>query len=166
MEQIIKIIIALSVFVIFGFIVQSNVYINPQKPVQYYPPYPIQNVRPNIPKPQTQSQAIITANEPIVIKPLKQSGIQPVKVNPVNPNIKGISEQELFRKKLQSKKEKLKYNLVKEDITKKKEGFVDIHLQNNELNSNPNYAEYMGMNSDNLTETQIEENDIFNKLFN
>lgn len=127
MENIDKIIIFLAILVFFALfsassIVYSNQSIN----------YP-QSVRP------IQSQAIIKANQPLVIRPVPNQ-----KSKPSTKTVKGVKEQNLFRKQLTKRKEHIKYNK-----------FVN----------GGEYADYLGNESNELNETEIEEKDVVNRLF-
>lgn len=178
METIDKIIISLFVLVIVGYIIQANAWIFSDDPNARYYTYGKQwqgTQQWSQPKQPVQSQAIITANEPILIQPLKQNTSQvptvttteQVTVQPVQPNIQGITEQNLFRQNLQAKKNQLKYN------TNTKETFAEENLlqnsnvpTNNEMISNANYAKFLPSEPLELNESEIEEKNVFNKLFN
>jgi len=172
METIDKIIISLFVLVVIGYIIQANAWIFADDPNARYSSYgkkwqgKQQFTQTHQP---VQSQAIITANEPILIQPLKQNTSQQVpmtttteqvSVQPVQPNIQGVTEQNLFRQNLQAKRNQLKYNSVT------KEGFENNVPVNNEMISNANYAKFRPSEDLNLNESQIEEKNVFNNLFN
>jgi hypothetical protein len=171
METIDKIIISLFVLVIIGYIIQANAWIFSDDPNARYSSYGKQwQGRQQWTQTQqpVQSQAIITANEPILIQPLKQNTTQQVpmtttteqvSVQPVQPTIQGVTEQNLFRQNLQKKRNELKYNSVT------KEGFENIPIDN-EMISNANYAKFQNSEPLNLSEAEIEEKNVFNNLFN
>jgi hypothetical protein len=171
METIDKIIISLFVLVVIGYIIQANAWIFSDDPNARYSSYGKQwQGRQQWTQTQqpVQSQAIITANEPILIQPLKQNTTQQVpmtttteqvSVQPIQPTIQGVTEQNLFRQNLQKKRNELKYNSVT------KEGFENIPIDN-EMISNANYAKFQISEPLNLTEAEIEEKNVFNNLFN
>jgi len=152
METIDKIIITLFVLVIIGYIIRYNVN------------YSKNNKKWSKRKQSMKSQAIITSNQPIVIQPLKQKTSQQIPITSKqissNPTIQGVSEKNIFRKNLQAKKTQLKYDSVK------KEGFENTFPVDNEMISNANYAKFKSSEDLNLNETEIEEKNVFNNLFN
>jgi|688.fasta_scaffold1997995_1 hypothetical protein len=128
MEDIDKINLFLGVLVFIGFLSAGTIVMSTQK---YNPVYKTYRTRP------VQSQAIIKANQPLVIKP-----VQKKKSSRSKP--KGVKEQNLFRKKLTQRKEHIKYNK-----------FIN----------GGEYADFLGYEPNHLTESQIEEKNVVNKLF-
>lgn len=136
-----KINIVLGILVIFGFLLSNNITLTRTKkqsrPVQRVQTVkqPVQSKPQSKPIQKTTTRAVIKSSKPLVIQPLKTSSTK---------KIVGVSEQNLFRRNLQSKREQLRFNK-----------FVN----------GGEFAQFSKDEPEDLSVSQIEEKNVFEQLF-